>query len=156
MFLAFTKLADSVNVPNVDLSEATCMQKKSCPRKHFPPFELSQTEIIQGENLSERQMTVHPNIHSAANSEQFSGLQRPSKTKSDPLHLTLSGASTEEQCMAIASFLSLFSAVRQVSASLSPSGLKSSHTYRIPAFRTPNSISPCSAPHRRAHSRTQS
>lgn len=100
------------------------MQKKSCPRNHFLPFELSQTEIIQGKNLLERQMTVpHPNFYSAANSEQFSGLQRPSKTKSGPLHFTLSGTRAEEHCTTITSYLSLFSASRQVSASLSPSGL---------------------------------
>lgn len=121
---SFTKLADSANVPNVDLNEPTCTQKKSCPKNHFSPFELSQTEIIQEKNLSERQMTVaHLNIHSAPNSEQFSELQRPSKTKCGPLHLNLPGTSTEKQCTAIASFLSLFSALRQVSVSLSPSGL---------------------------------
>ena len=101
------------------------MWKKSCTGKHCPPLELPQTEIIQGKNLSERQMTVaHPNTHSAAISEQFSGLQRPSKTQSGPLHLTLPGASTEEQSSAIASFLCTFSALRLVSASLSSSGPK--------------------------------
>lgn len=93
--------------------EATRMWKKSCTGKHFTALELPQTEIILWKNLSERQMTVaHLNICSVAISEQFSQLQRPSKTKPCPLHLTLPGVSTVEQTSGIASFLSTFNALR--------------------------------------------
>ena len=83
----------------------------------------SNTDYPREKNPLERQMAVaRPNIRAAAISEQFSGLQRLSKTKSGPLHLTLPGASTEEQSSATASFLCTFIALRQVSASLPPLG----------------------------------
>lgn len=73
-------------------------------KENFPPLELPQTKIIQGK-IYQGQLTVaRPNIQSAAISELPSGLQRPSKTKSSPLHLTLPGASTEKQFSSIASF----------------------------------------------------
>lgn len=118
------------------------MWKKSCTEKFFPPLELPQRDYPrEKKNLSERQMTVaRPNIHSAAISEQFSGLQRPSKTKTDLLHLTLPGVSTEEQSSAIASFLCTFSALRQVSASLSsgPKQLMPPHDSSIQERLTPS------------------
>lgn len=66
--------------------------------------------------------------------QQFSGLQRPSKTSPGPLYLTHPGVSTGDQSSSTASFLCTPSAFRQLSALLSsssPEQLPPSHASNV-------------------------